>query len=90
MPNPQQFRLRTDRSGREVIREVDPEAVYVDAVTAERYEVQAAVIPLAPSESNLPRTPENLRTCNHCGELVGLDLNDCPLCHRRLKPLGQL
>ena len=51
-------------------------------------EVVAKLLPLAPSESRLLRTPENLRACPHCDELVGKDLNDCSFCGRRLPPLG--
>ena len=45
----------------------------------------AAVLPLAPSPSNLPYAVENLRMCG-CSleQLVQNDLNDCPHCGRRL------
>lgn len=83
----QLYRLRAPRSGREVVSEVEPGRTYVDSQTGETMEVVAKVLPLAPSESRLLRTPENLRLCPHCGELVGKDLNDCSFCGRRLPPL---
>ena len=44
-----------------------------------------AVLPLAPSPSDLPYAVENLRLCG-CSleQLVQNDLNDCPHCGRRL------
>jgi hypothetical protein len=41
------------------------------------------VVPLAPSESALPRTIENLRICRRCHQLIGLDVSDCPYCGLR-------
>jgi hypothetical protein len=80
----QRYRLRS-RSDREVIREVEPGAIYVDRETGEEFEVVGAVLPLAPSPSDLPYTVENLRLCG-CSleQLVQRDLNDCPHCGRRL------
>ena len=45
----------------------------------------AALLPLAPSPSELPYAVENLRLCG-CSleQLVQNDLNDCPHCGRRL------
>jgi hypothetical protein len=43
----------------------------------------AAVLPLAPSPSSLPRSPENLRACRRCDQLIGLDVSDCPYCGLR-------
>ena len=45
----------------------------------------SAVLPLAPSPSNLPYSVDNLRLCG-CSleQLVQKDLNDCPHCGRRL------
>jgi hypothetical protein len=62
---------------------------YYDQVTGERMYVVAKLVPDADSPSNLPRTPENLRICPHCGQLVGRDLSDCPYCLRRLPALGE-
>jgi hypothetical protein len=45
------------------------------------------VLPLAPSSSALLRTPENLRTCRRCEQLIGLDESDCPYCGLRQEAL---
>ena len=84
MPARQKFRLRS-RSDREIIREVDPGTRYVDRESGEEMRVVAAVLPLAPSPSDLPYSVENLRLCG-CSleQLVQKDLNDCPHCGRRL------
>jgi hypothetical protein len=80
----QRYRLRT-RSDREVIREVEPGRVYVDRESGEEFEVVGKVLPLAPSESNLPWAVENLRLCG-CSleQLTPKDVNDCVTCGRRL------
>ena len=62
MPRPQLYRLRS-RSDREVIREVEPGAVYVDRETGEEFQVVGKVLPLAPSRERLPWSVENLRLC---------------------------
>jgi hypothetical protein len=84
MPEKQLYRLRA-RSGRELIREIEPGKAYVDKDTGEEFEVVAALVPLAPSPSNLPWGVENLRLCG-CSleQLAPKDLNDCPHCGRRL------
>ncbi len=86
----QLYRLRAPRSGREIVTEVEDGRTYVDSETGEEMEVVAKLLPLAPSDSALPRTPENLRICPRCDQLVGRDLNDCPYCGRRLPPLSSL
>jgi hypothetical protein len=80
----QRYRLRA-RSDREVIREVEPGVRYVDGDSGEELRVVGAVLPLAPSPSDLPYAVENLRLCG-CSleQLVQNDLNDCPHCGRRL------
>ena len=80
----QRYRLRA-ASEREVIRELEPGKSYVDKETGEEFEVVGKVIPLAPSESDLPYSVENLRLCG-CSleQLAPKDLNDCPHCGRRL------
>jgi hypothetical protein len=80
----QRYRLRT-RSDREVIREVEPGAVYVDRETGEEFQVVGKVLPLAPSPSAMPWTIENLRLCG-CSleQLTPRDVNDCIHCGRRL------
>jgi hypothetical protein len=84
MPARQKYRLRA-RSDREIIREVEPGVTYVDAETGEEFQVVGALLPLAPSSSNLPYAVENLRLCG-CSleQLVPNDLNDCTHCGRRL------
>ena len=84
MQNPRQrYRLRAPASGREAVSEVSGEGVYVDRETGEEMQVVSAVLPLAPSESALVRTPENLRACRRCDQLIGLDVSDCPNCGLR-------
>lgn len=87
--NPRQkYRLRARGSGREVIREIDPRAVYVDKESGEEMDVVGKLLPLAPSPSSLPWSVENLRLCG-CSleQLVPKDLNDCLHCGRRLPAL---
>jgi hypothetical protein len=84
MQNPRQkYRLRAPASGREAIAEARPDGVYVDRESGEEMEIVASVLPLAPSDSALVRTPENLRTCRRCDQLIGLDVSDCPHCGLR-------
>jgi hypothetical protein len=84
VPPNQRYRLRS-ASDREVIREIEPGAVYVDRETGEEFHIVGKVLPLAPSPSELPWSIENLRLCG-CSleQLVQRDLNDCPHCGRRL------
>ena len=49
--------------------------------------VVSRTLPLAPSESALLRTPENLRACRRCDQLIGLDVSDCPYCGLRQSAL---
>ena len=85
----QKYRMRTPSTGREVVVEAEPVREYLDRETGEPMEVVARVLPLAPTESELPWAVENLRFCDHCDQLVQKDLNDCPYCNRRLTPLGE-
>ena len=80
----QKYRLRA-RSDREIIRPIDPGTLYVDETTGEEFEVVGKVLPLAPSDSTLPWSVENLRLCG-CSlkQLAPKDLNDCPHCGRRM------
>ena len=82
------YRLRTPSTGREIIVEAEPDKVYTDRETGEELEVVAVVLPLPPSESNLPWAVENLRFCSWCDQLAQRDLNDCPTCGRRMAPLA--
>ncbi len=79
----QRCRLRAPASGREAISEVSGDGVYVDRESGEEMEVVSRTLPLAPSESALVRTPENLRACRRCDQLIGLDVSDCPYCGLR-------
>ncbi len=83
MNSEQTYRLRAPASGREAIARVEPGAVYVDRETGEELEPVARTLPLAPSASALPRTPDNLRACRRCDQLIGLDVSDCPYCGLR-------
>jgi hypothetical protein len=84
MQNPRQtYRLRAPASGREALAEANAEGVYVDRETGEQMEIVTRTLPLAPSESALLRTPENLRACRRCDQLIGLDVSDCPYCGLR-------
>jgi hypothetical protein len=79
----QRYRLRAPASGREAVADVEPDGVYIDRETGEEMRPVTRVLPLAPSESSLLRTPENLRECGRCRQLIGLDVTDCPYCGLR-------
>jgi hypothetical protein len=84
MQNPRQkYRLRAPASGREAVAEASEDGVYVDRESGEEMQIVSATLPLAPSESALLRTPENLRACRRCEQLIGLDVSDCPYCGLR-------
>ena len=84
----QKYRMRTPSTGREVIVQAAPDQIYLDRETGEELEVVAQLLPLAPTPSELPWKVENLRFCNWCDQLAQKDLNDCPVCGRRMEPLG--
>lgn len=84
----QLYRLRAPSSGREILLEAEPDKVYRDRDTGEELEVIGKVLPLAPTPSRLPRAVENLRFCSWCDQLAQKDLNDCPICGRRMAPLA--
>jgi hypothetical protein len=82
--NPRQiYRLRARASGRETLAPVESGRVYVDHETGEEMEPITRTLPIAPSESALLRTPENLRVCRRCDQLIGIDVSDCPYCGLR-------
>jgi hypothetical protein len=83
----QKYRLRAPASGRELIVEAESGRDYIDRETGDRLEVVGKLLPLAPSESELPWAVENLRFCTWCDQLAQKDLNDCPHCGRRMAPL---
>jgi hypothetical protein len=79
----QVYRLRAPASGREALVEAKPGGVYVDRETGEELQPVTRALPLSPSASSLVRSPENLRECRRCSQLIGLDLSDCPHCGLR-------
>jgi hypothetical protein len=79
----QVFRLRAPASGRQALAAIEPGGVYVDRESGEEMHPVSMVLPLAPSDSALLRTPENLRECPRCKQLIGLDVSDCPYCGMR-------
>jgi len=79
----QTYRLRAPASGREAIAAASEGNRYVDRETGEELMPVARTLPLAPSDSALPRVPANLRICRRCDELIGLDVSDCPRCGLR-------
>ena len=87
MNEKQLYRMRSAASGREAIAPAAPGSVYVDRETGEEMEPVGMVLPLAPSVSSLPRSPENLRACRRCDQLIGLDVSDCPYCGLRQEAL---
>jgi hypothetical protein len=79
----QLYRMRAPASGREALAYAEPGSVYVDRETGEEMVPVAMALPLAPSASGLLRTPDNLRSCRRCDQLIGLDVSDCPYCGLR-------
>lgn len=77
------YRFRAPGSGREALVEADADGVYVDRQTGEELKPVTQVLPLAPSASGLLRSPENLRECRRCQQLIGLDVSDCSHCGLR-------
>jgi hypothetical protein len=84
----QRFRLRAPASGREAVAAIEPEAVYVDRESGEELLPVTMVLPEAGGESSLLRSPENLRACRRCDQLIGLDVSDCPYCGLRQDALS--
>lgn len=89
MSDKQLWRLRARASGREAIAPIDDrEGVYLDSETGEEMYPVSRVLPLAGSDSSLLRSPENLRECPRCDQLIGVDLANCTYCGLRQPPLG--
>jgi hypothetical protein len=88
MNDKQAYRLRAPASGRETIAVVEGDQILVDREGGEDMEPVTRTLPLAPSDSALLRTPENLRICDRCDQLIGVDVADCPYCGLRQPPLG--
>ena len=82
------FRLRAPASGREALAAIEPGTVYTDRETGEELRPITRALPLAPSASELLRSPENLRICRRCDQLIGLDVSDCPYCGLRQEALN--
>lgn len=87
MKQRQLYRMRAPASGREAVAEAEQGQVYLDRETGEEMEPAAMVLPLASNASTLPRTPENLRACRRCDQLIGLDVSDCQYCGLRQEAL---
>jgi hypothetical protein len=83
----QLVRMRAPASGREAVTTAEPGQVYLDRETGEEMLPVSMVLPLAPSASALPRTPDNLRACRRCDQLIGLDVSDCSYCGLRQSAL---
>ncbi|MFN8159540.1 MAG: hypothetical protein U0R52_00630 [Solirubrobacterales bacterium] len=88
MNREQTYRLRAPASGREALAAVEPGSTFVDRETGEEMEPVARTLPLAPSDSALPRSPNTVRACRRCDQLIGLDVSDCPYCGLRQPPIG--
>ena len=83
MHDRQTYRLRAPASGREALVDAEVDGVYIDRETGEELQPETRVLPLAPSASALLRSPENLRECRRCKQLIGIDVSDCPHCGLR-------
>ena len=84
---PQTYRLRAPASGREALVEADVDGVYVDRETRRGAASRSpASCRSLPPTSALLRTPENLRECRRCEQLIGIDVSDCPHCGLRQEP----
>lgn len=84
MSEGQAYRFRAPASGREaIVPDASPDGVYVDRETGEEMKPVTRTLPLAGGHSSLLRSPENLRACRRCDQLIGLDLSDCPHCGLR-------
>ena len=82
------YRMRAPSTGREIIVEARPGEIYLDRDTGEQLEPTGVVLPLPPNASSLRWAVDNLRFCNWCDQHVPKDLNDCPVCGRRMAPVG--
>jgi hypothetical protein len=84
----QVYRLRAPASGREALAAIEAGGVYIDRESGEELQPVSRVLPLASSGSALLRTPENLRACKRCDQLIGVDVSDCPYCGLRQPALN--
>jgi hypothetical protein len=81
----QKFRLRSAGYKRDIVATVDDGDRYVDRESGTNFVVVGYVLPIGPTESNLPWAAENLRIWGCSRELlVPKDVNDCPYCDRRI------
>lgn len=83
MTPPQTYRLRAPASGREAITAPEAGHIYRDRDTGEEMEPVTMTLPLAESQSELLRVPENLHACTRCDQLIGIDVTDCQYCGKR-------
>lgn len=86
MSERQTYRMRTAASGREALVAAEPGTDYKDRLTGEALYPVSALLPLAPSDSSLPRSLASLTTCSRCDQLIGKDVSDCPYCGLRQTP----
>lgn len=85
MSETQKFRLRSAGFKRDIVAEVEDGDSYVDRESGTKFVVVGEVLPVGPSDSELPWSEENLRLCGCSREqLVQNDVNDCPYCDRRI------
>ena len=85
----QTYRLRAPASGREAIAVVEGGRRLRRQRERRGDGARDADVAACASESALLRTPENLRLCSRCEQLIGLDVADCPYCGKRQEPLGK-
>ena len=76
---------RTPASGREAPQAVARSGRLASTSTARpaRRWARSANAAARPLDLALLRTPENLRVCRRCDQLIGLDVSDCPYCGLR-------
>lgn len=85
MSEPQKYRLRSAGYKRDIVTEVEAGDRLVDRESGTAFVVVGEVLPVGPTESELPWTEENLRVCGCSREqLLEKDVNDCPYCERRI------
>lgn len=85
MSDSQKFRLRSAGYKRDIVADVKDGEHYVDRESGTPFVVVGEVLPVGPSNSNLPWAESNLRACGCSREqLVQKDVNDCPYCGRRI------
>jgi hypothetical protein len=85
----QKFHLRSGGYRRDIVADVDEDTTFIDRQSGTPFEIVGEVLPLGPSQSNLPWSEENLRICGCTRQqLIPKDVNDCPYCDRRVPAAG--